>query len=126
MVVGAAGVLGVEQLPSPCPLEPFPLSSATLQEVDMGLGWEVNGEGKAVGEQCAVCAWGHHQPLPTVLLWSTPSACTCATSGCGPRAGTRSRGGISSEKRCFPEYPKLALSSPKTWWGALRLLVAQK
>lgn len=54
-----------------------------------------------------------HCPLPAVLPWSTPSACTCGTLGCGPRVGTRSPGGISFGKRCFPECPNLALSSPE-------------
>lgn len=81
------------------------------QEVVVGLGWDAVWEGKAVGHSV------HVRPLLTVPLWSTPSACTCVTLACGRRVGTKSQGGISSEKRCFPEYPNLALSSPEILWG---------
>lgn len=81
----------------------------------VGLGWDAVREGKAVGRGVHICL------LLTVPPWSTPSACTCVTSACGRRVGTKSQGGISSEKRCFPEYPNLVLSSPETLWGAIPL-----
>lgn len=118
-----SGRPGLEQHPPPCPLELSPpfLRHSAGSPCGVGVGSEHGGEtlGIAVSlwpRACArACPCGRpHHPLPTVPLLSTPSACTCATSGCGPRAGTRSQGGISSEKRCFPECPHLALSSPGT------------
>lgn len=93
-----------------CPLDPLPFPQPLSGK---WWGWGGKGTwGEAVGQQC-VRPRTLTVPSP-VPLWSTPSACTCATLGCGPRVGTRSRGGISSEKRCFPECPSLALSFPKT------------
>lgn len=94
-----------------CPLEPSPPPEMCSRKwCGVGVGGELRGSG--CGERSVqVNLWGPYRPLPTVPLWSTPSACTCATSGCGPRAGTRSRGGISSEKRCS----SLNLSSQSQW-----------
>ena len=117
---GLPGGLGVELHAWLRSLEPPLYPFAQMLSRKWLWGWGGRRAEEAVGAAGPLRPWEPtclsvrpHCPLPTVPPWSTPSACTCGTLGCGPRAGTRSPGGISFGKRCFPERPNRALSSPE-------------